>query len=349
MTNLVGDIPMSEALEGKEKLNPVYNSQKEVFLQVLKWLEESNADLDQLVKNPDKANTTEGQQLKGDIYFNNDLLKWQRTVNAFKLRVLIAVSRKEVDADLKLKSLFTEVMNNKSRFPLFESNAQNLQYNYNNINKYPSNPDNLGFDATRYNMSATYLNRLVDLNDPRAYIVAEPATKKINKEGKSPADITAYTGASSGENQTEMSSKMSNVEEAEYSVRSRSRYYASYSAEPGIIIGYPEMCFNIAEAINRGWIAGDAEEWYKKGIKASMAFYGIPVEAAGAIIKNYRNQSYTINVDIENGYFKQPAVKYQGNTEAGLNQIIVQKYLAFFQNSGWEAYFNWRRTGVPEF
>jgi hypothetical protein len=32
----------------------------------------------------------------------------------------------------------------------------------------------LGFDATRYNMSATYLNTLVSLNDPRAFVTAEP-------------------------------------------------------------------------------------------------------------------------------------------------------------------------------
>ncbi len=47
-------------------------------------------------------------------------------------------------------------------------------------------------------------------------------------------------------------------------------------------------------------------------------------------------------------YYNQSAVKYAGAT-AGLNQILLQKYLAFFQNSGWEAYFNYRRTGVPAF
>ncbi|MEN9385367.1 MAG: hypothetical protein RLZZ185_108, partial [Bacteroidota bacterium] len=30
-------------------------------------------------------------------------------------------------------------------------------------------------------------------------------------------------------------------------------------------------------------------------------------------------------------------------------QIVSQKYLAFFMNSGMEAYFNWRRTGFPKF
>ena len=33
----------------------------------------------------------------------------------------------------------------------------------------------------------------------------------------------------------------------------------------------------------------------------------------------------------------------------GLNQILTQKYLALFQNSGQEAYFNYRRTGIPAF
>jgi hypothetical protein len=28
---------------------------------------------------------------------------------------------------------------------------------------------------------------------------------------------------------------------------------------------------------------------------------------------------------------------------------LYQKYLAFYQNSGWEAYYNWRRSGIPTF
>ena len=33
----------------------------------------------------------------------------------------------------------------------------------------------------------------------------------------------------------------------------------------------------------------------------------------------------------------------------GLTQILTQKYLAFFQHSGLEAFYNQRRTGVPTF
>jgi superoxide dismutase len=48
-------------------------------------------------------------------------------------------------------------------------------------------------------------------------------------------------------------------------------------------------------------------------------------------------------------YLNSTAVKYAGNNTAGLAQILTQKYLAFFQNSGLEAYYNQRRTDIPEF
>lgn len=341
MTNLVGDLPMTEALSGLNNPNPKYDAQKTIFLQILKWLDESNADLSKLIAEGNKT-------LDGDIYFKNDLRQWQKAINTFTLRVLISLSKKEADADLKVKQQFAAIVNDNTKYPVMTGMADNLQYIYSAINKYPSNPDNLGFDATRYNMSATYLNKLVELKDPRAYITAEPATKQI-ADGKTAADITAYVGANSGEDLANMSSKMADADKGEYSVRSRSRYYSSYAAEPGIIIGYAEMCFNIAEAINRGWATGMAEDWYKKGIKASLSFYGVPVEAPGTVNKTYKGTTYSINFDFANNYYQQATVKYKGDNAAGLEQILTQKYLAFFQNSGWEAYNNWRRNNIPVF
>jgi hypothetical protein len=344
MTSLVGDLPMNDALKGLDAPNPVYNTQAEIFQSVLQWLEEANNDLVTAI-----ANDGDGK-IDGDIYFNSKTA-WRKTVNAFRLRVLIALSDKAEEGGLNIKQQFNEIISNPTKYPLFADADDNLQFIYNNFNKYPSNPDNLGFDATRYNMAATYLNNLVDLNDPRAYITAEPATKQLSA-GKTPADITAYVGANSGEDLASMSSKMSDANNGEYSVRSRKRYYSNYEGEPGIIIGFAEMCFNIAEAINRGWVSGNAEEWYKRGIRTSMEFYGIPVNGPGAITKTYphnSSNSYTIPVDFEGTYYNQVAVEYAGNNANGLAQILLQKYLSFFQNSGWEAYFNWRRTGVPDF
>ncbi|MFV3255128.1 hypothetical protein, partial [Klebsiella pneumoniae] len=48
----------------------------------------------------------------------------------------------------------------------------------------------------------------------------------------------------------------------------RKRYYDGYTGENTFIVGYPEMCLNIAEAINRGWVTGSASTWYQNGITA---------------------------------------------------------------------------------
>jgi hypothetical protein len=349
MTNLVGDLPMTEALQGKDNLAPRYDDQRAVFIQILNWLEQANTELDQLIKNPDQSNTAEGQILKNDFYYNNKLDLWQRAVNSFHLRVLIALSKKTADTELKIQQQFSDIVSNPAKYPLMQGVDQSLQFIYNNINKYPVNPDNLGFDATRYNMSATYLNTLATLRDPRAFITAEPATEQLNRFKKKPDDITAYVGAPSGENLADMSSKMSSVDTAVYSLRSRTRYYSNYAAEPGVLIGYPEMCFNIAEAINRKWVTGNAEEWYKKGIQASMSFYGIPATVPGTVSKVYRGIRYDIPFNFETDYYAQASVKYKGDNADGLQQILTQKYLAFFENSDWEGYLNWRRTGIPAF
>jgi hypothetical protein len=225
-----------------------------------------------------------------------------------------------------------------------------MQFEFNATrNKYPTSPDNFGFDALRYNLAATHLNNLATLKDPRTFVVAEPAPAKV-QGGLAPTDFGAFIGASSGEDLADMST---GVQVGKYSMINRKRYYSTYTAEPCIQLGYPEMCFNIAEAINRGWLAGDAEQWYKKGVQSSIGFYGI-TDGANSVYFLEPGKSigefdtYTVNFDF-NTYYNQATVKYAGNTADGLKQVLLQKYLAFFQNSGWEAYYNWRRTGTPTF
>jgi hypothetical protein len=348
MTTRVGDIPVEEALLGAENIKPKYNTQKEVYIKSLQYLEEANTELTSLIAAGDNS-------LSGDIFStNNNLRAWQKVVNTFKLRVLISLSKKEADGELAIKQKFTEVINNPSKYPILTSNADNLSYVYNDaFNKYGRNKDNYGFNALRENMAATYMNPLIELKDPRIFVVAEPTIEKV-KAGAALTDFNSFAGARSDEDLADMSTK---AQKGQYSFQNRKRYYDGYTAENTIQIGYPELCFNIAEAYNRNWVTGktaaDAEAWYKNGILASMSFYGIKT---GNLTATYLKegdalgtyQSYTVPVDLD-AYYNQTKVKYEGNTEGGRNQILTQKYLAFFQNSGWEAFYNQRRTGVPVF
>lgn len=317
MSLRVGDLPVKDALKGLEVDKPKYETQKEVFVQILKWLEDSNTELTQLIAIGDRT-------LDGDFYYNNDLKKWQKAVNSFRLRVLVHLSKQANDTDLKVKSDFANVLSNSTKYPLMTDLSESLQFVWSVNNKYPRNPDNFGFNATRENMAKTYLDLLKNYKDPRLFVVAEPAEAQLAK-GLKATDFEAYVGASSGEDLADMSSKAGL---GQYSFQSRKRYYSNYTGENTFVISYPEMCFNIAEAINQGWTAGNAQDWYEKGVKSSMAFYGLNDATA---------------------YLTQSTVKYAGNNAAGLSQILNQKYISFFQNSGYEAYYNWRRTGVPTF
>ena len=338
MTNQVGDIPMTNALKGLEDIAPTYDDQKTIFIEVLKWLDEANSELATLDAAGDRT-------LAGDIYLNNDLAAWRKVVNAYTLRILVSLSKKEADADLNIKAKFAAILADQAKYPLMEDNGDNLQIAYNGTTSlYPTNPGSKGFDKGRYNMAQTYVQGLTDLNDPRAFVTLSPAKAKL-EDGVAFDDFDAYTGASSGESQDDMTFKAGN---GEYSYANQLRYYGTFvGPEPAMMVGFAEQNFNIAEAINRGWVGGNAETFYNNGIKASMAFYGISDGATLTVTSQDDEVLGTVTASVTN-YLTQPSVKYTAGT-TGLAQILTQKYLAFFQNSGLEAFYNQRRTGVPAF
>ncbi len=319
MTRRMGDIPMTQALEGDENFTPSYDTQKEVYEQAFQWLEEANNELAPL----------DSTTLEGDIFLDGTVRQWRQLVNAFRLRTLISLSMKADDPDLQVKQQFAAIVNDPAKYPVIGLLDESAKMTFHNLpnNEYPINPGNRGFTIGRYVLAETYLSTLKALNDPRTFTVAEPTQQAKENGGPDYASkFSSYVGANSGNNLGDLYVNSTN---GEYSLPKDDRYY-SYTGEPTFILGYPEVAFIIAEGIQRGWAAGQAADYYNEGIRASMSFYGISEEEIAA-------------------YLAQPAVQYAGNTPDGLNQILTQKYLAFFQNSGWEAFYNQRRTGVPAF
>ncbi|OUJ74726.1 SusD/RagB family nutrient-binding outer membrane lipoprotein [Hymenobacter crusticola] len=344
----MGDIPQSQALQGLATLTPAYDAQKDIFTQSFAWLESANTDLASLIAG---GTTT----VTGDIYFNGDLKKWQKVVNTLRLRLLLSLSKKTGDSDLALASQFASIVNNPTKYPLLQGNADNMQYVYvAPTNLYPNNNRNFGQDGSRKNMSATYVGLLTRLKDPRVYLTCEPARYYVDNLKQSATDYASFVGADAGLDLGEM---YNNAGQQKYSFLNRKRYFSTLTGEPSIQIGYPELCFNIAEAINRGWVTGNAESYYTAGIQASMQYYGIP--ANGNVTASFYRpgstdvtsaanyDTYTVPFSFSD-YYAQPTVKYAGGT-TGLTQIVQQKYLALFRHSGLEAYYNYRRTGVPTF
>ncbi|MFT4155100.1 SusD/RagB family nutrient-binding outer membrane lipoprotein [Parafilimonas sp.] len=354
LTSLFGDVPEEEALKSADNTSPAYTSQDTVFKYVLDQLDSANADLASLISSED--NSLSASQ---DIYYSGSLTQWQKAVNAFRLRVLISLSSKTSDGILNVASQFATIINNPSEYPVLASQDDDLQFTYDpdgtgtySIN--PFNPGAYGSIAGRYNMAYTYVNALTSISDPRVFVTCEPATALMGSDTANPAQFKYFTGASTGE---DVGSMYNNAFSGKYSFINRHRYYSTYSGDPDVLVGYKEMCFNIAEAITRGWVSGDAETWYKKGITESFSFYGIDVTAssftayfmpADGSDPTTDPEPYTVSFDFDE-YYAQSAVKLSSTAATAINQIVYQKYIAMFENSGYEAYYNWRRTGVPEF
>jgi len=97
-------------------------------------------------------------------------------------------------------------------------------------------------------------------------------------------------------------------------------------SSPMSFLTYSQILLTQAEAVKLGWITGDAKTFYENAITASMAQWGIT--DATAI----------------NSYIGQTGVAYDDAT--ALTLIGTQKWIALYLQ-GFEAWTEWRRTGIP--
>ncbi|HTR31775.1 MAG TPA: SusD/RagB family nutrient-binding outer membrane lipoprotein [Puia sp.] len=358
-TQRVGDIPMSQAGNPQTYPTPKYDSQHDVYKACLALLDTANTMMAALV-----TPATSGTKVdpNGDV-FGMTYLQWQKVINTYKLRVLISLSKRATDnPDLNIPTQFANIVNNPSRYPIMTGNNDNMVYKYlasPSKNNYPLFPNYTPY-VNYSDMCGTLMNLLTSNQDPRTFIYASPAPALV-QGGTSYKSFAAYVGADITLPQATL---LANSNAGEYSYNNYLRYYASSSTspnvngstcEPYIVIGYPEMCFNIAEAANLGWIPGmSGAVPYLNGINASLAWYGladgvqVTVGMPLLVGNNFTNVEGPVTIDVST-FLAQPGVVYQGDNANGLSQILQQKYVAFWQNSGWEAFYNWRRTGVPTF
>lgn len=351
MTMKVGDLPMTDALQGSANLTPKYNTQEQIFIQALKWLDTANTEMGEVIKNEGLGISYE---FSGDSYFADALgsapatVEWQKAINAFRLRVLVELSNQASDANLNLAAQFSAILNNPTQYPLMTSMSDNVEFVYNTqYNNYPNNNQVFGTQALRYNMAAAYEDSLASFNDLRVMMVSEPARGL----GFPDTSYQSFKGANTGLPLSTMAGGVGSNSTNIYSLIGRHRYYETLVGEPTFIISYPEMCLNIAEGINRGWAAGSAAQWYQTGIFADFSFYGVQDGVNQVVFQQPSGSlgvdtTYTVHFSYAN-YMSQPLVQYAGNNAHGLEQILEQKNIVYFRNTGLEAYYQWRRTQVP--
>ncbi|NLR82943.1 SusD/RagB family nutrient-binding outer membrane lipoprotein [Chitinophaga eiseniae] len=344
MSQRVGDIPMSQAGD-INNLTPVYDKQHDVYKNSLALLDAANTMMGTLMTTPGVAASK--VDANGDI-FGLTYLQWRKVINTYRLRVLISLSKRADDnADLNIKSQFATIIGDPVNYPIMTSTDDNMVYRYTTVTLYPPNRSGNAPYNNCANISQTFFNVTATYHDPRVFVLAIPAAAQLTA-GKQVSDFTAYVGEDNSKSQGLMSSFSA---DGKYSSLSYNRYMSSATganAEPYVLVGYPELCFNIAEAAYRGWITADPAAWYLNGINASMKWYGLSQGQTVTIgnVDGTKPSQGTATIDIAS-FLANPNVAY--NPAQGLTQILTQKYVAFFMNSGFEAYYNWRRTGIPTF
>ncbi|MDF2433364.1 MAG: hypothetical protein JWP44_2995 [Mucilaginibacter sp.] len=353
LSQRVGDIPFSQA-GSATILTPAYDKQHDVYKSALAMLDNANTILAPLVA------VSPGAVLDaGDIY-GLTYLQWQKLINTYRLRVLISLSKRSADnADLNIPQQFNTIISNPTTYPIMTSNADNLVYKYNqsfnpyaivNLGQQPY--DNFG------SMGLPYVSVTSATQDPRLLVVATPAPLKV-AGGKPVGDFTAFAGA---DDNISIATLNTNAAAGQYSYLNFTRYFAlpaaynGANAEQFVFIGYPELCFNVAEAINLGWVTGQSSAtWYNNGINSSLALYGITDGQKLTITFPISSNDATINPQkLAQGAIWGTAtvnipqfmanVAYTGDNANGLVQIYTQRYIAMFANSGWESFYQWRRS-----
>lgn len=285
VTDLWGDVGYTEALRGRTPGSPntvKYDPQQVIYQGLLAELAAAQALFD-------PAGFRMGN---GDLIYRGDPAKWKKFANSLRLRMAMRMSQVDATAG---RAAFQAAM----AAGVFTANADNavLTYVDNGVDVHPIFASQRA--APTHGINATIVDSLKSLADPRLGIYAD-RNAGGNYKGEIPAS------------QTDVS--LDSI--------SRIGTFFSRAAAPSYLMTYAEVLFLQAEAVERGWMTGDAAALYRAGITAHMQMLGVPAAAITT-------------------YLGQTRVAY-----AGLPSIGLQKWIALYGN-GPEAYAEWRRTGYP--
>ncbi|MBP2617136.1 SusD/RagB family nutrient-binding outer membrane lipoprotein [Chryseobacterium jejuense] len=318
----VGSIPYTEAVKGESGITqPKYDSQDVVMAGILSELKEAN----------DLINTND--KIEGDIIFNGDASKWKKLINSFRLKILITLSKKTTVGSYNIATEFASIAGSQ---PLMTSISDNGELKFADAadSRY-SMFNNSGYGSSLY-MADYFINLFKDRQDPRLFTFASQTTG-AKEAGKAITDFTGYNGGDPISTYSENAKLIT----AKNISKVNDRFYKDPTNEPSSVLSYSELEFILAEAAARGWISGSAKTHYDNAIKASFSFYQTYVKNPG---------QYFTGFDV-NQYLATPLVVY--NTSAPLQEqvekIITQKYMIMFHQSQWTSYYDYLRTGYPNY
>lgn len=368
LTDSYGDLPYFEAGRPALYNYPKYDKQENVYLDMLKELDEAYKALPQ-------SGIAEMQ--KADIYFEGDVAKWRKFANSLMLRLAMRLTNVAPETAKKYAKLASE----RELIKEWNDNCvlNHPEGNVNNDSAEPVAKIYAQSDPGTAFLSRTFVETLQNgegPDDPRlgmvgSFIASGSVTAGINdannyQYGSMRAADQVGLPLSGSWNRTsnwfvgrypemaalcgdaKMDDKAPENAALEDFRANRKNHYStigrySYSdpCAPTFICTAVQTRLALAEAILRGWASGDAAAEYAEAIRQGVyQFQQFPKADkfyATALADN----------DLE-AYVADKVAKFNAKSDEGKYSMIgTQYWIASFADS-YETFANWRRTGYPE-
>jgi hypothetical protein len=350
LTDGWGDIPFTDILSADPRipltnLTPKYDPSQTVYEGIIKLLDDGIGQIDDTAIKP-SAN---------DIYFGGNMSRWRRFANTLKLRVYMRQSRARssyaqagIQAMQAAGAQFLGVDENVAGNPgytntLLKTNPLNADIGFG-----PTGGETSGYRATRANVFAVnYLKQSGDTLRLKALYAPRVNTTNIarNFYGAASGISSSYAPGASGQ-VSPLGPKILDV--------------LTGPLNPVYLMTSAESFFLRAEAVERGYLTGNAKTLYQSGVEQSFTLLGYTSAQAAAYYNssvtnptpaNYYGISATATLNSTPGRLDLKIVspKYDDatTTEKRIEAIITQKWIANNGFNGYESWNEFRRTGYP--
>lgn len=319
LTDNYGDIPYFQGARGfiDQIVDPVYDTQEAIYNDILKELEEATAAL-----NPANPRVT------SEILYGGDPLLWKKFGYSLMLRAAMRLAK--VDP-AKAQNFVTKAVAGG----LIQTNAENaVLRNTSVFNNYLA--VHLGArEKANYYLTAPFVNHLKDNNDPRLRSISIRHVGATNGPSQTIARITRdpaqQIGMPMGHDDVSINSVLAANGVVSLWDFSQANIYTVLKIDaPQFILTYAQNQLLLAEAAVRGWVPGNAADYYAAGIRANMEQMAL-----------YDGDAMIPTADIDQYIAAHPLAAGRE-----LELINTEYWIAAFLD-GSELFANFRRSGFP--
>ena len=317
LVDLYGDIPYSQAHKSSIPF-PAYDDDEQVYRDLLVQLK-SAIDL------IDNAPTSTIMPSSEDVVYNGDMDSWKKLANTLKLKLLMRESNRAASQAY----VSQEILNAVNSGIGFIDEDVTLNPGYGSGNADQQNPfyNSYGFlvdevTATQGYASTRATKHATDFLSGITTSVSDERIGKIfNFATNGVTTLPSYQGIIQGEDAATANPFLSPIGTG----------LVKSSAQDGYLMLAAESYLLQAEAIEKGYMSGDAKNMFENAIKKSFTFYGLTVAQADTYIASSANTN---------------KLGWDGSankTEA----IMTQKWIALMGTNGAESWIEYTRTGFP--